>query len=189
MPTSGSRHPLPAWNHSDRLAKNEKKQTRLETWTSNTETLTSFWNCPALPCPALPCPAPPCPALPCCPALPLPLPLALPSALPTALPCPAHPALPSRSSHFQQPDRRPGCLLETLAFRRAAGTGREDPQPAPIHISSAWLCDVVVYASNGEKEQRARKPPFRGVWGVNPKPELRIVGVVGAGLHADASAR
>ena len=34
--------------------------------------------------------------------------------------------------------------------------------PTPIPISSAWLCDVVVYVSNGERKQE--------VGGVNPKP-------------------
>ena len=126
-------------------------------------------NSSPVPCPALPCPAPAlCPAL--CP-LPLPSLCPLPClpclpCLPSARPCPASRA-GLRTSSSPDRARRPGCLLETLAFRRAACATRNR---TPIHISSAWLCNVVVYVSNGERKQRARKPPLRGVWGVNPKP-------------------
>ena len=134
--------------------------------------------CPALPCPALVCPPPTLPYLPCpCPAL--------------ALPCPALPPGRVGVSTSSSPDRArgPGCLLETLACRRVAGTGREDPQPDTSPSQLRFAVNLGAYISNCERKQRARKPPLRGVWGVNPKPYLRIVGVVGAGLHADASAR
>ena len=39
----------------------------------------------------------------------------------------------------------------------------------PMHLSSAWLCNVVVYVWKSERKQRARKPPLSGVWVVNPK--------------------
>ena len=68
-------------------------------------------------------------------------------------------------------------------------TGREELQPdtSPSQLWFVLKCDHVVQRCEGK--QRARKPPLRGVWRVNPKPYWRIVGVVGAGLHADASAR
>ena len=45
---------------------------------------------------------------------------------------------------------------------------------------------MVELVSNSEGKQ---KTPFEAVWGVNPSAELRIIGVIGAGLHADASTR
>ena len=111
-----------------------------------------------------------------------------------AVPCPglACPASRAGLRTSSSPDRgREGqvvCWKPLLFVERPAQPARTH-NPTPIHISSAWLCNVVVYVSNGERKQRARKPPLRGVWGVNPQPQLRIVGVVGAGLHADASAR
>ena len=85
--------------------------------------------------------------------------------------------------------RGANCLLEALASRGAARTGREAPQPNtnPFQPCFARKCGHVM--QNFEGKQRARKPPLRWVWGVNPKSSFRIVGVVGAGLHADASAR
>ena len=130
---------------------------------------------PALPPPALPCPALRCAALPCpglaWPGLAWPWP---------ALPCPVlarRVALTGREG--------PGCLLEFV--ERPAQAARTH-NPTPIHLSCALLC-LVAYILNCARKQRARKPPLRGVWGVNPKPELRIVWVAGVGLHADASAR
>ena len=42
--------------------------------------------------------------------------------------------------------------------------------PTPIFLSCGVLCNVGVYVSNCDRKQRARKPPLKGVWGVNPKP-------------------
>ena len=100
-----------------------------------------------LPCPALPCPALPCPALPCLPCLQW-----------SATSCD-----PARV-------RGAGCLMETHAFHRAAGTGREDPQPDTNPSQQCLVVQLSVEVSNSERKQRARKPPLRGVWGVNPKP-------------------
>ena len=62
-------------------------------------------------------------------------------------------------------------------------SGRHRPRgPTTRHQSISANClvvNVVVYVSNSERKQRARKPPLRGGWGVNLKPSLRIVGVVG----------
>ena len=66
--------------------------------------------------------------------------------------------------------RRVKCLLETLSSRRAAGTGREDLQP---HTNPSQLRFALTWnhlMQSCEEKQRARKPPLRGVWGVNPKP-------------------
>ena len=62
----------------------------------------------------------------------------LPAALPRALPCcpaaaillPCCSLLPAAALHFEQPLQMRGasCLLETHTYRRATGTGREDPQ-------------------------------------------------------------
>ena len=115
------------------------------------KTTVFFWGGSALPCPcpALRCPALPRPAL--CPALPYP-----------ALPCPALPALPLRCRALR-------ATLAVFVIERPAQAARTH-NPTPIHLSSAFLCNVVIYVSNSERKQRARKPPLRGVWGVNPKP-------------------
>ena len=118
--------------------------------------------CPALPClPFLPCPALPCPgpALPC-PALPCP-------ALLPALPCPAlpRPALPCPAL---PPDALVVCWL--LAFRRAAGTGREHPQP---DTNPSQLCFAVTFGRlyiELRKAAESKKAPLEGGLGVNPKP-------------------
>ena len=166
MPTSGSRHPLPAWNHSDRLAKNEKKQTRLETWTSNTETLTSFWNCPALPCPAPPCLCPallPCPALalalgpalcpPHCPALPCP-------------PCPALPALPCRAGLRTSSSPTGGqvvCWKPLLFVERPAQAARtHNPHPS---ISAVLGCAMWLFMCRMAKRSREQESPPSGGFG------------------------
>ena len=70
--------------------------------------------------------------------------------------------------------RGAGCLLETLASHRAADTAR-----------------IEMWSSYAELRKKAgsKNIPHEGVLAVNAKPQLRIVGVVGAGLHADASVR
>ena len=132
--------------------------------------------CPALPCPALPCPLPcpplpslarpcpcplpalPCPALPCpalpCPAL-LPCPSALPS-LPSALPCPALPC------------PGPGCLLENFAFRRAAGTGCEDPQSDTRPDQQCLVVQCGCLCVERRKEAESKKAPLEGGLGGEP---------------------
>ena len=166
MPTSGSRHPLPAWNHSDRLAKNEKKQTRLETWTSNTETLTSFWNCPALPCPALPCPALPLPALPCPAALPCPCPCPWPCPLPSPLPCPALPTLPCRAGLRTSSSPTGGqvvCWKPLLFVERPAQAARtHNPHPS---ISAVLGCAMWLFMRRMAKRSREQESPPSGGFG------------------------
>ena len=88
-------------------------------------------------CPALPCPALPCPALPG-----------------RALPCPALPC--------PVPARPVPCAL-CPALPPALPCARTHNW-TPIHLSSAWLCNVVVHVSNSERKQRARKNPLRGVY-------------------------
>ena len=120
---------------------------------------------PALPCcPPLPCPTcPACPAL-ACPALPyLPCP-ALPWA---ALPCPALPCLPCQSSLTGGVRAR--LFVGNHCFSSSSRHSRGGPTTRHPSISAVLGC-VVVYVSNGERKQRARKPPLRGVRGVNPKP-------------------
>ena len=123
-------------------------------------------SCPALPCPALPCPGPalPCPALPC-PALPCPA-LPCPAACP-ALPCPTPPC-PALPCPALPPDALVVCWL--LAFRRAAGTGREHPQP---DTNSSQLCFAVTFGRlyiELRKAAESKKAPLEGGLGVNPKP-------------------
>ena len=68
----------------------------------------------------------------------------------------------------------------------------EDPQP-DTNPSQLWLAVKRTSYAELRGEAESKKASLEGglgqVWGVNPKPALRIVGVVGAGLHADASAR
>ena len=122
--------------------------------------------CPALPCPALPCPALPCPALPAlpCPALPWPCP-----ALPCpALPCPALPgcvafllcpaALAMLSSNPHRV-REARCLLGTLVSRRAAGTGREDPQPDNNPFQLRFCCDTHILCRVRREAESEKAPP------------------------------
>ena len=77
-------------------------------------------------------------------------------------------------------------MSEALASRRAAGTGHEDPQP-DTDPSQLWF--AVKYGRLCVKLSKEKEGPSGGGFGGNPKPKLRIAGVVGAGLHADASAR
>ena len=79
-------------------------------------------------------------------------------------------------------------VLGTLTCRRAAGTGREDPQPDSNPFQLRFAVKRTFYAEL-RRETESKKAPLEGGWGVSPEPWLRIVGVVGAGLHADASAR
>ena len=99
---------------------------------------------PALPCPALPWPALAWPALPC-PALPL-----------------ACPPLPCVST-----SRRVQVVCWKLAFRRAAGTGREDPQP---DTNPSQLCFAVFGRLFFElrKEAESKKAPLEGGLGGEP---------------------
>ena len=103
--------------------------------------------------PALRCPDLPCNALP-------------PHPLPCPAPCPALPSPCQPRAALIGGEGQAVCWKPSLFVDRPAQAARTD-NPTPIHISSARLCNVVVYVSNGE---RARKPPLRGVWGVNPKP-------------------
>ena len=89
------------------------------------------------------------------------------------------------SSSFNNPSdahrvRRVGChcLSETLASRRAAGTGREDPQPHtnPFQLWFAMTCGRLCV----EQRRESRKKEMRGIWGVNPKPTWGGVVCVGA---------
>ena len=67
-----------------------------------------------------------------------------------------------------------GCEGRNVYWKPFSSSGLHRPRgphnPTQIHLSSALLCNVVVYVSNSERKQRARKPPLRGVWGVIPKP-------------------
>ena len=80
-------------------------------------------------------------------------------------------------------------MSETLASRRAASIGREDPQPDsnPCQLCFAVKCGRLCAELRGEAG--SKKASLEGGLGGDPKPYLRIVGVVGAGRHADASAR
>ena len=74
------------------------------------------------------------------------------------LPCPALPCSPRA--------RGPSCLL--LAFRRAAGTGREDPQP---DTNPSQLCFAVKFGrlySELRKEAESKKAPLEGGLGGEP---------------------
>ena len=64
--------------------------------------------------------------------------------------------------------RGAGCLLETLASRRAAGTGREEPQP-DTNPSQLWLA-VKCGRSFVElrREAESTKAPIEGVVGGEP---------------------
>ena len=75
-----------------------------------------------------------------------------------ALPCPALPALPCCPA-AQVVRWKPMLFVELPACAARAHN------PTPIHLSSAWLCNVFVYVPYSERKQRARKPPLRGVWG------------------------
>ena len=112
--------------------------------------------CPALPCPALPCPALPCPALPCpalpCPALPCP---ALPGCVAFLL-CPAALAMLSSKPHRVREAR---CLLGTLVSRRAAGTGREDPQPDNNPFQLRFCCDTHILCRVRREAESEKAPP------------------------------
>ena len=70
-----------------------------------------------------------------------------------ALACPglACPALPCRALP---------CLLETYAFRRAAGTGREDPQPDtnPSQLWPAVTCGRLCVELRKEAEGSEGEP-------------------------------
>ena len=73
----------------------------------------------------------------------------------------------NRCLHFERPLRGADCLLETAAFRRAAGTGREDPQP-DTSASQLWFavqCGCLCVEMHGSE-----KAPLTGVWGVSPRP-------------------
>ena len=65
--------------------------------------------------------------------------------------------------------RGAGCLLETLASRRAAGAGREDPQP-DTNPSQLWLavkCGRLCVELRGEAG--SKKAPLEG--GLRGEPE------------------
>ena len=68
-------------------------------------------------------------------------------------------------------DRGPRPSVPSAALPCPALPAARTHNPTPIHLSIAWLWlrNVVVYVSNSERKQRARKPPLRGC-GVNPKP-------------------
>ena len=102
---------------------------------------------PALPCPALPCPALPCPGL-AWPGL--------------ALACPPLPCVSTSSS----PDKARGSRL-FVGIRRAAGTGREDPQP---DTNPSQLCFAVFGRLYIElrKEAESKKAPLEGGLGGEP---------------------
>ena len=64
--------------------------------------------------------------------------------------------------------RGAGCLLETLAFRRAAGTGCEDPQP-DTNPSQLWfvvLCGRLCVGLRMEAERK--NAPLEGGLGDEP---------------------
>ena len=80
--------------------------------------------------------------------------------------------------------REAGCLLETLASCRAAGTGREDPQP-DTNPSQLWLavkCGRSVRPAKGSREQKSGC----GRWTLNHKPQtLNAKPLVGPTTEAD----
>ena len=63
--------------------------------------------------------------------------------------------------------------------------------PTTRHQSiSVVVCDEMwSFLCRTAKGSREPSSPLEGVWGVNTKPQLKVVGVVGAGFHADANAR
>ena len=58
--------------------------------------------------------------------------------------------------------RGAGCLLETLASGRAAGTGREEPQPDRLAVKCGRLCVEL------RREAKSKKAPIEGVVGGEP---------------------
>ena len=66
---------------------------------------------------------------------------------------------------------------------RPRGLTTTNPSQLWFAVRCGRLCTEL------RREAESKKTPFEGVWGVNPKQKLRLVGVVGAALHADASAR
>ena len=65
--------------------------------------------------------------------------------------------------------REAKCLLGTLASRRAAGTGREDPQP-DSNPSQLRFAVKRAFSAELRGETESKKAPLEGGWGVNPKP-------------------
>ena len=60
-------------------------------------------------------------------------------------------------------------FVGTLVSRRAAGTGREDPQPDSNPFQLRFAVKRTFSAElRGEAE--SKKGPLEGGWGVNPKP-------------------
>ena len=60
--------------------------------------------------------------------------------------------------------------METHAFRRAAGTGREDPQPGANPSQQCLVVQCVCLFVEQRKEAKSKEAPLEGVWGLNPKP-------------------
>ena len=91
--------------------------------------------------PPLPCPALPLPALP---------------------PCPALPCLPCLS------DQRALTGWETHTFRRAAGTGHEDPQPDPNPSQLWFVVQCGRFCVEQRKEAESKKAHLEGGFGGEP---------------------
>ena len=65
--------------------------------------------------------------------------------------------------------REAKCLLGALASCRAAGTGREDPQPDSNPFQLRFIVKST-FSAELRREAKSKKAPLEGGWGVNPKP-------------------
>ena len=73
-----------------------------------------------------------------------------------------------------------------------SSSGRHRPRkPTTQHTnpSQLWFAVKRAFYAKLPREAKSKKAPLEEGLGVNPKPYLSIVGVVGVGLHADTSAR
>ena len=75
----------------------------------------------------------------------------------------------SRSLPCFRAVREAKCLLGALASRRAAGTGREDPQPDSNPFQLRFFVKRT-FSAKLRGEAKSKKAPLEGGWGVNPKP-------------------